>query len=390
MRAIAAPALALFYRPAMSIAAPAPVPPSRHLARIFSVGRLVTMVCAALPIGVVIGLESQTPTRIWLVRVLITGLVALVAYGVAEQWPARLPRWLGRWVFQLLLLAAAMPLGGLAAYWITVGGNPQFGANPLRISGLAQLSLSGIFFGVWIALVALVRNREALAHEQALAFERERATLARQATDARLRLLQAQVQPHFLFNTLANVQALVDTGSPQASRVLGSLIAYLRAAVPRLDEHGSTVAREVDLVRAYLDLMQMRMPDRLQYSVSVEPDALPLACPPTTLLTLVENAVRHGIDPAEQGGRIDVVVQLWAGRCRLRVSDTGVGLRNSDAPADRPAGLGTGLTTLNERLRLAFDGQAQLRLSGRGERGELGTEAEVEFPATFPSTRAAA
>ena len=347
------------------------------------------MVCAALPIGFIIGLESQTTTRVWLARALITGLVALVAYGLAEQWPSRLPRWLGRWMFQLLLLAAAMPLGALAAYWITVGGDPEFGANPLRISGLAQLSISGIFFGVWIALVALVRNREGLAHQQALAFERERAALSRQATDARLRLLTAQVQPHFLFNTLANVQALVDTGSPQASRVLGSLIAYLRAAVPQLEERDGTVAREVDLVRAYLDLMQMRMPDRLQYSVSIDPDALPLACPPTTLLTLVENAVQHGIDPAEQGGRIDVVVQLWAGRCRLRVSDTGVGLRNGAAPTDRPAGLGTGLSTLNERLRLAFDGQAQLRLSARGERGELGVEAEVEFPAKFPATASA-
>jgi sensor histidine kinase YesM len=170
-------------------------------------------------------------------------------------------------------------------------------------------------------------------------------------------------------------------GVQQVARDHGSLIAYLRAAVPRLDEHDSSVRREVDLVRAYLNLMQMRMPDRLQYSISVDPDALALACPPTTLLTLVENAVRHGIDPAEQGGRIDVVVQLWADRCRLRVSDTGVGLSQGATGDARPASLGTGLSTLNERLRLAFDGHAQVRLSARGDRGGLGAEAEVEFPA---------
>ena len=95
---------------------------------------------------------------------------------------------------------------------------------------------AGVLLAPWVALGALVRQREALAREQALAFELERSELERQALDARLRLLQAQVQPHFLFNTLANVRALVNAGSPRAPAVLDSLIAYLRAAVPRLNE----------------------------------------------------------------------------------------------------------------------------------------------------------
>jgi LytS/YehU family sensor histidine kinase len=230
----------------------------------------------------------------------------------------------------------------------------------------------GVLFAPWMALGAMVRQRDALARHQALSFQLERSELERQALDARMRLLQAQVQPHFLFNTLANVRALVRAGSPQAPAVLDSLIAYLRAAVPRLDEPTTTLAQELELVHAYLELMHMRMPDRLQFTLHADEAAAGLRCPPMTLLTLVENAVRHGIDPSEEGGRIEVSVTLRDGRCFARVVDTGVGLQHTDD------GLGTGLSTLRERLQLAFGGDAQLRLSGLVPHGLC---AEVEFPA---------
>jgi LytS/YehU family sensor histidine kinase len=224
----------------------------------------------------------------------------------------------------------------------------------------------------WTALAAIVRQREAFARHQELAFTLERSELERQALDARLRLLQAQVAPHFLFNTLANVQALVDAGSPRASAVLRSLVAYLRAAVPQLREATATIERELQLVRPYLELMHMRMPDRLQYAVNVDPSTLEVRCPPTTLLTLVENAVRHGIDPSEEGGRIDIDIARLGDRCLVRITDTGAGLRAS------ANGLGTGLTTLRERLRLIFGDAAQLRLtSGAG----CGVAVEVDMPA---------
>ena len=143
------------------------------------------------------------------------------------------------------------------------------------------------------------------------------------------------------------------SGSPQAATVLDSLIAYLRAAVPRLHEPATTMEQELQLVRAYLELMHMRMPDRLQFDVQVDAAALKLRCPPTTLLTLVENAVRHGIDPSEEGGRIEVRVRVQDGRCRAEVTDTGVGLQGGGE------GLGTGLSTLRERLQLVFGGDAQ-------------------------------
>lgn len=335
--------------------------------------RLRVTLIAAVLLGLLISLGSSvTPTSVWLARAVIVGLCAMLGFGLAERWPARLPTWFARWVLQLLAMVAAVPLGTLLAYMVTTGGSPQFAEHPQRLLGFAQLTFAGVVFGLWLALGALVRQRDAQARDQALAFELERSELARQALDARMRLMQAQVQPHFLFNTLANVQALVDAGSPQASTVLASLIAYLRAAVPRLNDPDTTFERELQLVRAYLELMHLRMPDRLLFSVNADPAVLGLRCPPMTLLTLVENAVRHGIDPSEQGGRIDTTVLLSDGRVRVNVSDSGVGLRQ---PRD---GLGTGLSTLRERLQLAFDGKAQLRVAGREPHGVC---AELEFPA---------
>ena len=194
----------------------------------------------------------------------------------------------------------------------------------------------------------------------------------RQALDARLRLLQAQVAPHFLFNTLANVRALVKARSPQADAILSNLIDYLRAAVPRLNENATTVGQELQLVQAYLELMRTRIPDRLQYALNVDESTYPIRCPPLTLLTLVENAVRHGIDPSVDGGRINVEVQRQDDRCILRISDTGVGLHDSKN------GKGTGLSALRERLQLFFRGKAQLRLSPLSPHG---TRAEIEIPA---------
>ncbi len=154
------------------------------------------------------------------------------------------------------------------------------------------------------------------------------------------------------------MQALVESGSPRAAPVLGSLIAYLRAAMPQLhDDDAATLGRECALVRAYLELMHMRMPDRLRFGVQVPQDLSPCRFPPMALLTLVENAVRHGIDPSEQGGCIEVGAARddAARTTRVWVCDSGRGL----APQ---AAAGTGLSNLRERLQVFFDGDARLEL----------------------------
>ena len=164
-------------------------------------------------------------------RTLFVAIVLLLAFTAAGQWHgAPLPRW----VVQLIAVALAAPLATTAVYLLSTGGDLQalFG-NPWRVAGFALIGGSALVLGVVLALGALYRERDAQANAQALQFALERETLQRQAADAQLAVLQSQIEPHFLFNTLANVQALVDSGSPRAAPLLGSLIAYLRAAMPQ-------------------------------------------------------------------------------------------------------------------------------------------------------------
>ena len=343
------------------------------LALMFGWRRVGITVGLSVAFGLALGLTWSAGPGPAVTRSVVLGLVAMVMFGLFEQWPKHLPRWFERWVLQVLGVALSIPISSAAIYWLTTPpGAPPFYTVAQRWNGFMHLMLLGLLVAPWVALGALVRQKEAFARHQALAFELARSELERQASDARLRLLQAQIAPHFLFNTLANVQALVDAGSPQAKVVLRSLVAYLRAAVPRLNEPATTLGQELELVQAYLELMHMRMPDRLQFALHVEDETRALRCPPMTLLTLVENAVRHGIDPSEEGGHIDIQLQRRGERCVVRVSDTGAGLKSANG------GLGTGLSTLRERLQLTFDGDAELHVAARQPSG---VSAVLEFPA---------
>lgn len=315
----------------------------------------------------------EPPYWILLGRLLLIGLILLLVFGLFERWPARLPRWLARWALQVAAVAFAVPPAAWTVYTLaTIRHSQPWWTESSYLTGFASMTVLGLLAAPWIAVAALLRQIKDEARSQALAFELERSEYERQALDARLRLLHAQVEPHFLFNTLANIRELVDEGSPQASEVLTNLITYLRAAVPRLHDPAATLQQELELVRAYLEVMHMRMPDRLQFTVHADDAALPLSCPPMTLLSLVENAVRHGIDPSEKGGRIDVRVHMRGERCRVEVADTGVGLVHAND------GSGTGLVNLRERLALAFGPEAQFWLNPLQPQGAC---AEIEFPA---------
>lgn len=353
---------------------PVPLPPTpRGFGLLLAGRRVVVVVIACTVLTLFLALFWKSPLPALYARVLVLGFAALVAFGLFEQWPPRLPRWCARWVLQVLAVGLVVPLGTLAIYLATTpAGAPPFWTDSDRLGGFAILCVLGSLIAPWIALGALVRQKEALARHQALAFALERSELERGALDARLHLMQAQVQPHFLFNTLANVRALVASGSTQATPVLDHLIAYLRAAIPRLGEARASFDEELQRVRAYLELMHLRMPDRLQFDVRIDEAARALACPPMALLTLVENAVRHGIDPAEEGGRVEVRVERRGARCHTRVSDSGVGLREAGGTP------GTGLSTLRERLRLAHGETAQLRVIARAPHG---VTAEFDVPA---------
>ena len=327
----------------------------------WAIGLAVTVALLLNPIFV-------TPFPALLGRTLFVALAVVLAYHAAGLWHFN---WLPRWLLQALAVVLVAPVATLGVYLVSTSGNVDAVLqNPYRMLGLLWIAGCAMVLGVLVTLGAVVRERESQARAQALQFAVERSELERQALDARLALMAAQIEPHFLFNTLANVQALVESGSPRAAPVLGSLIAYLRAALPRLKEGTqATLADELDLVRAYLELMHLRMPDRLDFNVAVDPSLGKLPFPPMALLTLVENAIRHGIDPGEQGGRVEVggAREADGRRVRLWVADTGIGLRPGGMP-------GTGLANVRERLQGAFGPKAQLALEPNrpsGVRAEL-------------------
>ena len=331
------------------------------------------MLAACFIISLMILPTWEAPYSVLLGRLVFAGFVVLLTFGIFERRPARLPSWLARWALQVVAVAISVPIGVVTAYTLTTLGNqPPWWESGPHLIGVGLMTWLGMLLAPWLAISALLRQITRAAERQALAFDLERSELEREALNARLQLLQAQVKPHFLFNTLANVRELVDSGSPQASAVLDSLIAYLRAAVPRLNESAITLKQEFELVRAYLEVMHMRMPDRLTFMLHADDEALALECPAMTVLTLVENAVRHGIDPSEEGGRIEVRAQVADQRCHIQVIDTGVGV------GQNANGTSTGLSNLLERLLLAFEGDARLRLIAHEPHGVC---AELEFPA---------
>ncbi len=352
-----------------------PRPDPIHTARVLRLPpwqRVVVTLAAAGGVGLLLLPVWRSEVSVLFLRLTCASLAAMLVFGLFEHWPRTLPRWLARWALQVVSVAVALP-GSLFLLYLfgTESGEPPFWQVRDRLGGFLILALTGLLIAPWVALTALVRQKEAIARHQALAFELERSELSRQALDARLRLLQAQIEPHFLFNTLANVRALVVAASPQAPQVLDNLIAYLRAATPRLQRSMTTIGDEVHSARAYLELMHLRMPDRLDFRIDADPAALALPCPPMTLMTPVENAVRHGIDPCEDGGTIEVCVQMADGHCVVTVRDTGVGLTDDDGVG------GTGLLSLKERLQLAYGGRAALALSPNRPRG---LQVRVDLP----------
>jgi hypothetical protein len=234
-----------------------------------------------------------------------------------------------------------------------------------------------IFIMLVIAKYLIGRSRRALAFAEEKKREAEVSDVNRQITEARLQALQAQVEPHFLYNTLANVQALTEADPPAANAMVGHLIQYLRAALPKMRENTSTIGQEIELVTAYLNVLKMRMGARLEFGIDVPAELLSVPFPPLMLPSLVENAIKHGLEPLREGGRIDVVARRIAAdgeRIQLQVKDTGKGL--GDGPT--AAGGGIGLSNLRERLAALYGGRGRFSLESNVPRGVVAT---IDIPA---------
>jgi sensor histidine kinase YesM len=271
-------------------------------------------------------------------------------------------------------LALAVVLGSFVGTIITSivkGRNPvlmlQHDEALWRVLITAGL---GIGFGSVILLVYMYNEQKARAAMEAHRAEAERQRIEKQMLSAQLRTMQAQVEPHFLFNTLATVQHLVDVDPPRASRMLGSLIAYLRAALPQMRESGTTIGREFALARAYLEVLQVRMGGRLSFEIDLPPELFGRGMPPMMLISLVENAIKHGLEPVERGGNVRISAREIGDRIVIEVANNGANL-------DPLARGGTGLSNIRERLRALYGDQARLIVE---EWKPQGVVARIELP----------
>ena len=315
-----------------------------YLALVFVVSRFA-MVVNLEPLD-----EAWWSSIVYLRQTLISGFTVLLAIGLTEA---------------LLHGRALSTFAGIAVRATAVAAAAVSGAL-LRLLAVHVGNIEWSWFvptvGIWLinggfahALFWYARSENDTRRrlEQAA---RDREALVARGVEARLSALQAQIEPHFLFNTLAHVQRLHETEPGRGREMLRSLIDYLRAALPSMRSSGSTLRRELELARSFLTILQLRMGDRLAFGIHADPGLLDLPVPPMVLPTLVENAVKHGLAPLTRGGRIDIsAAPSGDGRLAIEVADDGQGFTAS-------SGSGVGLSNTRSRLAALFGDLASLEL----------------------------
>jgi LytS/YehU family sensor histidine kinase len=246
--------------------------------------------------------------------------------------------------------------------WVAVVGWRQLALTWLLVAVcMAPLNMPGVF--VWYVAISLGvkvlaggKRRAELMAKDATA-QANVATLERHLMEARMAALQAQVEPHFLFNTLALIGQLIETDPPEAARVHAHLIDYLRSTLPQMRARGGgTLGKQVELSRAYLAIMQARMKERLQVRFDVPLFLGSAPFPPMMLQTLIENSIKHGLEPKIEGGTVTVRARVVDATLTVEVCDDGVGI---DPHADD----GVGLANIRERLQLLYGAGASLEIT---------------------------
>lgn len=247
---------------------------------------------------------------------------------------------------------------------------------------IAGLS-AGLLYAAVVGAIVYMRAQQVAIANRRLASEKQASDVQRQLTETRLRMLQAQIEPHFLFNTLASAQQLAQKGAPDAARLIGQLVRFLRISVPSMRDDKGALKREFEQITAYLAIMQTRMGERLQYSVAAQAGSEQLPLPPALVMTLVENAIKHGIEPAAEGGRVDVRSVIDGQQLVISVADTGVGLAPTQPNAGE-TGTGLGLSNIAQRLQAIYGDAARLQLTQNTPRGCLATLSLPLMPGDAP------
>jgi len=348
----------------------------RWLVGIIAATTFVAWVASQLPWNMSF-LEATVLFNVVILMLLWAGLTAWFGY---RKFSGKL--------FRYIVLGPLLALVG-AFVGAAVAGLVK-GAEPLAwlqdSAKVRHVVIAGLVFGTMyslvVALIAALRNREYRALAAHLEAERRQSDLSRQLAESKLRMLQLQIEPHFLFNTLGSAQQLAERGAPEAARLISNLIRFLRAATPTMRNEATTLAEEATLIEAYLQIMKRRLGKRLEFAVVVPESLAATALPPGMLITLVENAIKHGIELSPDGGRIEVSAQALQPRgLLLTVADTGAGLSPGDAP-----GQGIGLANVRERLSLLFGDEASLELEANEPRGFI---ARIRLPVVTPSQQPA-
>jgi sensor histidine kinase YesM len=312
----------------------------------------------------------------------------LFQFELYENWPLAdiLLGWLDHFVDQLIVgvcifvgiaVAALIPTNStpgkqlLLLMVITLGALAGEALLLLRVPLPLGISVAGVLFAEvarWLVIGGLayvffvVQRQAAEAATQAHETELQRIQFDRQMTEARLQSLRAQIEPHFLFNTLANVQQLYRTEPERGRRMMGNFVAYLRAALPQMRQDETTLKQEVELARAYLEVLQVRMGKRLNVRLEIPKELAALPFPPLALSTLTENAIKHGLNPLPEGGAIEITARAEDGRLKVSVADTGAGLQ-------RNSGTGAGLANLRARLAALYGDSGNLAFEANVPRG---------------------
>ncbi|MET0520317.1 MAG: histidine kinase [Burkholderiaceae bacterium] len=284
---------------------------------------------------------------------LLTGLSLLALIALAEGLLARWPQPRRRAVaLQGAALFTGAWLGAWARFVVFNYGDPK---------ARVEWAWVGSTVGLWTLLGAmayallLMLREEQGSRAQLLGAARERDALEGQQLEAQVSALNAQIEPHFLFNTLANVKRLYETSPERGRDMLVSLIAYLRAALPGMRRPETTLGQELELVRNYLTILQMRMGARLSFAIDADAPLLDARLPPMVLPTLVENAIKHGLSPLPGGGHIEIQARRHGAELAVEVRDNGQGFAGS-------GGSGVGLANTRARLAALFGAAAALEL----------------------------
>lgn len=252
--------------------------------------------------------------------------------------------------------------GKIWAYWPTLGWGMGLCVHALTVFAGSS------FFGIaWEEK----KIEELMARENLKVVSREK-----QMVQAQMRLLQAQIEPHFLFNTLANIQSLIARSPDKAALMMDNFIAYLRESLSASRAQQGTLKQEFDLLKHYLDLIKIRMAERLEYDLNLAPELGNVALAPMLLQPLVENAIKHGLEPKIEGGRVVVRAYQRDNSVMISVEDNGLGFAdNADS-----AGSGVGLANLRERIAVLYDGQARLEITDLGSSTNQGTRVSLIVP----------